>query len=116
MNIRHIEPDDAEAFLTLCKRLDAETTLMMLEPGERTVDMEEQRSRLESLAENETIFVAEEARKLIGFLALRGYQHKHKRHCAYIVIGILQAYTGQGVGTALFDMRNVGQWSTASPA
>ena len=89
---------------------------MMLEPGERTSDVDKQRSRLESLAENETIFVAEEARKLIGFLALRGYQHKHKRHCAYIVIGILQAYTGQGVGTALFDMRNVGQWSTASPA
>ena len=103
MNIRQIKPDDAEAFLALCKRLDAETTLMMLEPGERNLDVEEQRSRLESLAENETIFIASDGRALIGFLACRGYQPRRKRHCAHIVIGILQAYTGQGVGTALFD-------------
>ena len=103
MNIRQIKLDDVEAFLALCKRLDAETTLMMLEPGERTLDVEEQRSRLESLAKNDAIFVAEEEGALVGFLELRSYQPKRKRHCAHIVIGILQAYTGQGIGTALFD-------------
>ncbi len=107
MTIRRIEPDDAEAFLALCKRLDEETTLMMLEPGERTLDVEEQRSRLESLGENETIFVAEEDEALIGFLACRGYQPRRKRHCAYIVIGILQAYAARGVGTTLFEKAEV---------
>lgn len=108
MRVRRIQPGDAEAFLALCKRLDAETMLMMLEPGERTIDTNEQRSRLERLGENETFFVAEEE-TLVGFLALRGYQPKRKRHCAYLVIGILQAYTGQGIGTALFE--NAEAWA-----
>ena len=103
VQVRQIKPDDAEAFLALCKRLDNETKLMMLEPDERTLSVEEQRSRIKDLAKNETIFVAVEGKALVGFLACYGYQPKRKRHCAYIVIGILQAYTGQGVGTALFE-------------
>ena len=109
MKVRHIRPGDAEAFLALGKRLDAETKLMMLEPGERTLDVREQRSRLEGLGEKGAIFVAEEDEALTGFLALRGYQPRRKRHCAYVVIGVLQAYTGQGIGTALF--KNAEAWA-----
>ena len=102
MKIRQLEPDDAEAFLSLCKRLDAETKLMMLEPDERALDVREQRSKVESLRENEAIFVAEEE-GLVGYLALYGHQPRRKCHCVYIVIGVLQAYTGRGVGAALFE-------------
>ena len=111
MRIRHARPDDAEAFLALGKQLDAETTLMMLEPGERTLSVEEQRGRLEGLAENETILLAEAAGALVGFLALHGDRPKRKRHCAYLVVGVVQAYTGQGIGTALFDRAEV--WARA---
>lgn len=76
---------------------------MMLEPGERTLSVEAQRERLERLADNETILVATKEDALVGFLACYGHGPRRKRHCAYVVIGVLQAYTGQGVGTALFQ-------------
>ena len=101
-HVREVRPGDAEAFLALCKQLDSETTLMMLEPGERTLSVQEQRRKIENLAQNETIFVAQEGETLIGFLALHGFQPQRKRHCAYLVIGILQAFAGRGVGTLLF--------------
>lgn len=111
MTIRHIQPDDAEAFLSLCKKLDEETELMMLEPGERTLDAQEQRRKIEILAENQTIFVAEEEGALVGFLALYGAQPRRKRHCAYLAVGVLQAYTGRGIGTALFE--HAERWAQA---
>ena len=107
VSVRQIKPDDAEAFLALCKRLDNETKLMMLEPDERTLSVPEQRSKIANLAENEMVFVAVEGETLIGFLACYGYQPRRKRHCAYLVIGILQAYTGQGIGTTLFESAEV---------
>ena len=111
MTIRHIQPGDAEAFLSLCKKLDAETELMMLEPGERTLDAQEQRREIETLTENQTIFVAEEEGALVGFLALYGSQPRRKRHCAYLVVGVLQARAGRGVGTALFERAE--RWAKA---
>jgi RimJ/RimL family protein N-acetyltransferase len=78
---------------------------MMLEPGERTITPEEQRTQLEDLLkhENQTIFVAEHNDQLVGYLAAIGGQSKRNRQSVYIIIGILQAFTGQGIGTKLFQ-------------
>ncbi len=105
MIIRTIRESDAEQFLNLCKKLDTETQFMMLEPGERTTTVEEQRDQVESLFkyDNQTIFVAEQEDQLIGYLAASGGKFKRNRHSAYIVIGILGAFTGQGIGTQLFQ-------------
>jgi len=35
IRIREIRESDAEEFLSLCKKIDAETQFMMFEPGER---------------------------------------------------------------------------------
>ena len=105
MIIRTICEDDAEQFLSLCKQLDLETQFMLLEPGERKTTLEEQRAQIEILLkqENQTIFVAEQDKHLIGYLAASGGTFKRIRHSAYLVIGILQAFTGQGIGTQLFQ-------------
>jgi|GEM_PF-5141464 len=42
ITIRPIQESDAAAFLALRTQLDAETHLMMLEPGERDQDLERQ--------------------------------------------------------------------------
>ena len=47
MIIRNICEGDAEQFLNLCNKLDAETQFMMLEPGERSTTTEEQRTQIE---------------------------------------------------------------------
>jgi RimJ/RimL family protein N-acetyltransferase len=105
MNIRTIREDDAEQFLNLCKQLDTETQFMLLEPGERTTTLEEQRTQIDLLLrqENHTILVAEQDNHLVGYLEAIGGTFKRSRHSAYIVIGILQAFTGQGIGTLLFQ-------------
>lgn len=102
--IRPIEVADAEKFLGLLRRLDGETTYMMLEPDERTTTPEEQTQRLTELMANEnaTIFVVEAYGQLVGFLEVEGGVYQRNRHTARIVVGILQQYTHQGIGKRLF--------------
>lgn len=111
MIIRTILISDAEQFLNLCKKLDTETQFMMLEPGERTTTLVEQQAQIERLLmlENQTIFVAEYNGQLVGYLAALGGEFQRNRHSVYIIIGILQAFTGQGIGTQLF--RTLEEWA-----
>jgi RimJ/RimL family protein N-acetyltransferase len=105
MIIRTLRESDAEQFLNLCKKLDDETQFMLLEPGERKTTLNEQRTQIELLLEqeNQTIFVAEQENQLVGYLAALGEKFKRNRHSAYLIIGILQRFTGQGIGTQMFQ-------------
>ena len=105
MIIRQITVNDAERFLNLSKALDQETTFMLLEPDERTTTVEQQQKHIETIldSDNQTMLVAEIDGQLIGFLGVFGMNVRRKKHSVYLVIGILQAYTGQGVGTKLFS-------------
>jgi hypothetical protein len=78
MNIRAIRESDSEQFLHLGKSLDQETQFMMLEPGEGTLTIEEQRQRIKSLLpqDNQMIFVAEQDNRLVGFLGAYGGDFK----------------------------------------
>jgi len=102
--IREVCENDAEGFLDLCKRLDEETQFMMLEPGERLTTAAEQRERIKRLLlrDNQIILVAETNNRLVGYLAAWGGEYRRNRHSAHIVIGILQDFAGQGIGTRLF--------------
>ncbi|WP_067623588.1 GNAT family N-acetyltransferase [Alicyclobacillus acidiphilus] len=104
MQIRKITEADAEDYIELCKKLDDETDFMMLEPGERITNVEQQKNAIHSLlaAGNSMVFVAEDAGKLVGYLGAYGGEFRRNKHKVYVVIGILQEYTGQGIGTALF--------------
>jgi RimJ/RimL family protein N-acetyltransferase len=53
--------------------------------------------------DNQTIFVAEEQGALIGYLGAIGGNYARNKHEVYIVVGILEAFTGQGIGTVLFE-------------
>jgi RimJ/RimL family protein N-acetyltransferase len=103
--IREIRESDAENFLSLCKQLDHENKFMMLEPGERKTTIDEQKQRITEVlsSANGVIFVAEEAGMLTGYLSAIGGRFARNRHAAYIVIGILERFTGKGLGTAFFE-------------
>ncbi len=111
MMIRTIRPNDADQFLSLCKKLDDETQFMMLEPGERTTTVEEQRDYIARLLsrENSTMIVVEHEGQLVGYLSAFGGEFKRNKHSVYIVIGILQAFTGRGIGSQLFTALE--QWA-----
>lgn len=102
MNIIKITPNKADAFLELLLYLDNETRFMMLEPGERKDTVMDLVREL-SLDESKSIYLGiEEKDNLIGFInAVRG-DKKRIKHTAYIVVGILNNYTGKGLGKKLF--------------
>lgn len=102
--IREIHENDAEDFLILCQKLDEETQFMMLEPGERLTTVAEQQERIRRLClrDNQIILVAESDDQLVGYLAALGGDFRRNRHCAHIVIGVLQDFAGQGIGARFF--------------
>ena len=104
VTIREIRADDAATFLNLLARVAEETQFMLLEPGERQITVEDQRQKIRTILskDNQTIFVAENDNDLIGYLAAIGGDFKRNRHRAHIVIGILQAFIDQKIGTKLF--------------
>lgn len=105
MLIREINIADAEAFLKLCQQTDEESEFLLFEKGERRTTIAEQRRSIESLtdSDNSTIFVVEDRTKLVGYLMARGGTARKNYHSVYIVIAILQSYTGSGLGTQLFS-------------
>jgi len=105
ITIREIRESDAEEFLNLCNRIDAETPFMMFEPGERPTTIEDQEDEIRDILsrDNQTIFVAEKDNQLIGYLAAYGGRYKRNRQTVYIVTGILQDFTSQGLGRKLFE-------------
>ena len=104
VSIREIREADAEAFLSLCRQLDAETTLMMFEPDERKMSVTEQAAAIRALLAtgNSIIQVAEIEGHLAGYASCYGGEFRRNRHVGYVVAGVLLAYAGQGIGTRLF--------------
>ena len=111
INIRRIAESDAEHFLQLCKTIDSETKFMLFEPGERKITVEEQRNRIKKmLAEkHSTIFLAEIDHRLVGYLAAIRGKNRRNKHRVHIAVGILQQFTGQGIGSKLFSILE--EWS-----
>jgi RimJ/RimL family protein N-acetyltransferase len=111
MLIREVKPEEAEAFINLIKQVEKESHFMLMEAGERKTTPEQQRRRLERMDQqtNSAIFVAEKEDRLVGYLMAIGGSVKRTRHSAYLVIGILEQYRGQKIGTALFQ--RVEEWA-----
>lgn len=106
MLIREITPQDAQNFISLIKRVEAKSNFMLMEAGERATSFEQQLKQLEEMEQqnNKTVFLAElEQGNLVGYLVAIGGSVKRTRHTAYLVIGIVEAYRGKGIGTALFQ-------------
>lgn len=103
MNIRNITINDSENFLSLCKRIDAETKNMGFSTGERNLTIKQQEESIKNILENKlsNIWVAEHNNILIGYLIAVGNTVIRKKHSLYIAIGVIQDFNNMGVGTAL---------------
>ena len=103
MHYRKLVKTDAERFWEMMNQLDYETKYMLYEPGERIKNI----ARIESLIENSVegedfLLVAEENDKIVGYISAQRGGLKRIAHSAYIVVGILQNYRGNGIGTEFF--------------
>ncbi len=105
MLIREIVETDAAAYLKLARQIDDETRFMMFEPGERQTTVEQQTQWLREMRAtgNQTMFVVEDAGQLVGYLGARGGTFHRNYHNVYIFLGLLEAYTGQGLGRRLLE-------------
>jgi RimJ/RimL family protein N-acetyltransferase len=102
--IREIKEQDATQLLVLRNQLDEETEFMLLETGERITTPEGQKKLIQRILtlDNRTILVAETDGQIVGYIAGLGGSYRRNRHKADVVIGILNSYSRQGLGTRLF--------------
>ncbi|SDQ79918.1 GNAT family N-acetyltransferase [Virgibacillus salinus] len=105
MIVREIKTSDAEKLSHLTQQVEGNSEYMLWEAGERNSLPAQQRKMIESIEEegNSTILVAETGNKLVGFLMAFGGKARRNKHSAYIVIGILKEYRGQGIGSKLLE-------------
>ncbi|BBB90037.1 MAG TPA: GNAT family N-acetyltransferase [Methylomusa anaerophila] len=111
MEIRKIEEKDVWSYYHLLHTLDNESKFLLFEPGERRTSPEELVIRIRNAERSGSLLLVVEAggSRLVGFLsAERGFANRI-RHKAYIAVGILEEYTGQGLGGRLF--REVELWA-----
>lgn len=114
MIIRGITVSDSKGFLELCKTLDRETSFMMLEPDERQITIEQQNERINKMIRDgrSIILVCEINGKLVGYLSAHREKYRRVRHSAYLVVGVLEDFSGKGVGTRLFNALD--QWAQSN--
>ena len=114
IRIREVEEADAEALIALHMALDHETAFMLFEPGERSPDVEAERDRIRSVRSrsNQTLLVADKGDRLVGYIAVLGGSSRRNRHVGHLVIGVLEAFSGQGIGGALLDAAC--HWATST--
>ncbi|MFC7321523.1 GNAT family N-acetyltransferase [Halobacillus campisalis] len=111
MIVREIKATDAKEFSVLTKQVEGSSYYMLWEPEERILTPENQFNMIRSVQEkeNSTILLAENRGELVGYLLAFGGNAKRNNHSAYIVIGILSEYRGQGIGAELF--RKLEEWA-----
>jgi RimJ/RimL family protein N-acetyltransferase len=104
---------DAAGLLALKKKLDQETSFMLLQPGERAEDSASVAADLTRMAgaANCAVIVAASAGRLVGYTEARGGGFRRNRITAHVVIGVLAAASGQGVGSGL--LRELELWALA---
>ncbi|WP_128895471.1 GNAT family N-acetyltransferase [Longirhabdus pacifica] len=111
MKIREITIDDVDSFIQVQASIEGETDYMLFGANERHMSKQKGEKFISSFiaSSHSTLLVAEENNRILGFLLARGGASQRSKHAVYIVIGILQAYGGKGIGTALF--RQLEAWS-----
>jgi len=97
MEIRHAEPEDAEALQAIHadEALYANTLQLPMPP--KTV----WRKRLADIPDNMHVLVAEIEGEVVGSLALETMVSKRRRHVASFGVSVKAASQGKGVGRAL---------------
>ena len=116
IEIRSLQPGDADGFWRFLNELDSETEYMMYEPGERAQcsSPESTAARLRgALAQGSDLLLgAFDAGPPVGYLWAERGALRRVAHTAYIVTGVLAAYRGRGIGTAFFE--RLDDWARTS--
>lgn len=103
--IRQAKVADAQSILTLSQALSQETDFMLHEAGEGVLTLSQQEALLTDFKTSQTkvFWVVEIEGKIVGLCLGIGSLARRNKHNLYCVMGIQQAYTGQGLGRKLLQ-------------
>jgi len=112
LNLREIHITDAEAYLRLLTQIEKESPYALLEPGERRTSIREQQEEIDQILHhpNQMMWVVEDRDQLVGWLGAYGADFRRTAHSVLIGIGVLEAYSRQGIGTWLFETLEAWAW------
>lgn len=103
---------EADKLFELMSTLDKETHYMLYQPEERKYDRKKLETFIQNTSENGLILVAEEDSEYIGYIFAQVAPLAKIKHSAYLVMGVLSAYAGQGLGSEL--LAQVIDWARVS--
>jgi len=105
MRVREAIPSDSGRLVAFFRTLYSETSFMLFEPDEFTLTEDQQALRMAEVSRSESgvMFVCEVDDDLVGVVFGNRGVARRTRHSLYVVIGVLQAWVGRGVGRALLE-------------
>lgn len=114
ITFKELRIEDVDCFWDLLNALDNETDYMMYEPNERAqcTNIRELRADISDNVINgaDFLLIASEDDKIVGYIRAERGKFRRNYHTAYIVVGVLKAYAGKGIGTTFF--KKLDQWAS----
>lgn len=103
--IRPVDLDDARSIINLQQDIDAESNFMLFGQDECKMTVQSLRKRINEWkkTDNSGMFVGILNGQFAGFLLLLAGPSPRTRHRASLVIGVREAFHGNGVGTSLMN-------------
>jgi len=111
MIIRQVIPSDAPLLIAFTQALDSQTPFMLREPGERQINLEQQKTIIQNTLKSpvSTMFVVYDPQRneIVGICSGVGSPLNKKKHCVHCIIGVLEEFQGQGYGKQLLKKLEV---------
>lgn len=103
-HLREIHEMDAAALLDLFRSMEDDSPFVLLDAGERTTSISEQREEIRSILaqDNQMMWVIENGPELVAWLGAWGERYRRVRHSVLIGVGVRKGYRRKGLGAALF--------------
>ncbi len=104
--IRDAELNDAESLLACTRANIADTDVLLMDPSEFKVTVEEEHAWITELrdAENAFIMVAVDEDAVVGVLDFRTSRFLRERHHGSFGIALKSGYRGVGIGTRMIEI------------
>ena len=109
MEIREIETADSKQFVEFYDKLAKESEYLPIAPEEVSEKTEKIIKHIEKDNKLKKVFIAEENGQIVGFVGIKRMHFARLRHVAKLIIGVLDDYKRQGIGTKLIDF--VEKWA-----
>ena len=109
MEIREMQTTDSKQFVEFYDKLAKESEYLPIVPEEVSEKTEKIIKHIEKDNKLKKVFIAEENGQIVGFVGIKRIHFARLRHVAKLIIGVLDDYKRQGIGTKLMEF--VEKWA-----